>query len=53
MKTFERHPSILEIKELNSDFRFPSENVGLEDVKRLTRELDISKASRLLDIQLR
>ena len=50
MKNFEKHPSILKIKYLNSDCRFSFENVGLEDVKKVTRELDISKASRLLDI---
>ena len=50
IKTFEKHPSILKIKELSSACRFSFENVGLEDVKKVTRELDISKASQLLDI---
>ena len=50
IKTFEKHPSILKIKELNSGCRFSFENVSLEDVKKVTRELDISKASQLLNI---
>ena len=50
IKTFKKHPSILKIKELNSGCRFSFENVSLEDVKKVTRELDISKASQLLDI---
>ena len=50
IKTFEKHPSILKIKELNSGCRFSFENVSLEAVKKVTRELDISKASQLLDI---
>ena len=50
IKTFEKHPSILKIKELNSGCRFSFENVSLEDVKKVTRELDITKASQLLDI---
>ena len=33
IETFEKHPSILKIKELNSGWRFSSENVSLEDVK--------------------
>ena len=41
---------ILKLKELNSGCRFSFENVSLEDVKKLTRELDITKASQLLDI---
>ena len=44
IKTFEKHPSILKIKELNFACRFPFENVSLEDVKKVTRELDISKS---------
>ena len=50
IKTFEKHPSILKIQELSSSCRFSFENVSLEDVKKVTRELDISKASQLLDI---
>ena len=50
MITFEKHPSILKIKELCSGCRFSFENVSLEDVKNVTRELDISKASQLLVI---
>ena len=50
IKSFEKHPSILKIKELSSGCRFSFENVSLEDVKKVTRELDISKASQLLDI---
>ena len=50
IKTFEKHPSIRKIKELNSGCRFSFENVSLEDVKKVTRELDITKASQLLDI---
>ena len=50
IKTFEKHPSILKIKELNSGCRFSFENVSLEDVKKVTRELDITKAFQLLDI---
>ena len=49
-KSFKKHPSILKIKELNSGCRFSFENVSLEDVKKVTRELDITKASQLLDI---
>ena len=44
-KSFKKHPSILKIKELNSGCRFSFENVSLADVKKVTRELDISKAS--------
>ena len=33
IKTFEKHPSIRKIKELNSGCRFSFENVSLEDVK--------------------
>ena len=47
---FEKHPSILKIKELNSGCRFSFENVSLEDVKKVTLELDITKASQFLDI---
>ena len=50
IKTFGKHPSILKIKELSSGCRFSFENVRLEDVKKVTQELDISKASQLLDI---
>ena len=50
VKTFEKHPSILRIKELSSGSTFSFESVSLEDVKKVTRELDISKASQLLDI---
>ena len=50
IKTFDRHPSILKTKELNSGCRFCVENGSLEDVKKVTRELDITKASQLLDI---
>ena len=39
IKTFEKHPSILKIKKLNSGCRFSFENVSLEDVKKVTREL--------------
>ena len=46
IKTFEKRPSILKIKELSSGCRFFFENVSLEDVKKVTRELDISKASQ-------
>ena len=49
-QTFEKNPSILKIKELSSGCRFSFENFSLEDVKKVTRELDISKASQLLDI---
>ena len=38
------------MKELNSGCGFFLENVSLEDVKKVTRELDISKVSQLLDI---
>ena len=48
IKTFEKHPSILKIKEVNSDCIFSFENISLEDDK--TWELDISKASQVLDI---
>ena len=37
-------------KRLNSGGRFSFENVSLEDVKKVTRELDISKAMQPLDI---
>ena len=50
IETFEKHPSILKIKELNSGCRFSFENVSFEDVKKVTRELDITKASQILDI---
>ena len=50
IKMFEKHPSILKIKELNSGCRFSFENVSLEDVKKVTLELDITKASQFLDI---
>ena len=50
IKTFEKHPSILKIKEVSSGCRFFFENVSLEDVKKVTPELDISKDSQLLDI---
>ena len=50
IKTFEKHPSILKIKKLNSGCRFSFKNVSLEDVKKVTRGLDITKASQLLDI---
>ena len=45
-----KHPSILKIKELNSGCRFSFGNVSLEDFKKVTWELDIWKASQLLDI---
>ena len=48
IKTFEKHPSIH--SELSSGCRFSFENVSLEDVKKVTRELDISKAFQPLDI---
>ena len=38
------------MKELNSGCRFYFENVSFEDVKKVTRKLDISIASQLLDI---
>ena len=50
IKAFEKPPSILKIKQLNSGCRFSFENVSLEDIKKVTRELDISNASQLLDI---
>ena len=50
IKTFEKHRSILKMQELSSGCRFSFENVNLEDVKKVTRELDISKASQLLDV---
>ena len=50
IRIFEKHPSIFKLKELNSVCRFSFENLSLEDVKKVTRELDISKASQLLDI---
>ena len=50
IKTFEKHPSILKIKQLSSGCRFSFENVSLDDVKKVTRELDVSKASQPLDI---
>ena len=50
IKLFEKHPSITNMKELNSGCGFFLENVSLEDVKKVTRELDISKVSQLLDI---
>ena len=40
-------------KELNSGSRFSFENVSLEDVKKVTRELDITKTSQLLDIPIK
>ena len=49
IKTFEKHPSILKIKELNSVCRFSFGNVSLVGVT-VIRELDISKASQLLVI---
>ena len=36
IKTFEKHPSILKIKELNSSSRFSIENLSLEDVTKVT-----------------
>ena len=42
MKTFD--------EELISGCRFSFENVSIEDVKKVTRELDVTKASQLLDI---
>ena len=53
IKTFEKHPSILKIKELNSGCRFSFENASHEDAKNVTRELDISKASHFLDIPIK
>ena len=50
IKTFEKHPSILKIKELNSGCRFSFKNLSFEDAKKITRALDITKASQLLDI---
>ena len=50
IKTFEKYPSIPKIKELNSCCRFSFETVRLEDVKNVTRDLDITKASQLLDV---
>ena len=50
IKMFEKHPSILKMKELNSGCRFSFENVSLEDIKKVTRELHITEASLLLDI---
>ena len=50
IKAVEKHLSILKMKELNSGCRFSFGNVSLEDVKKVTRELDISKAYQLLDI---
>ena len=50
IKMIEKHPSILKIKELNSGCRFSFKNVSLEDVKKVTRKLDVTKASQLLDI---
>ena len=47
---FEKHPNILKIKEVNSGCRFSFENVSLEDIKKVTRELDIKNVSQLLDI---
>ena len=47
---FEKHPSILKMKELNSGCRFSFENVSLEDIKKVTRELHIKNVSQLLDI---
>ena len=49
IKTFEKHSSILKIKKLNSSSRFSIENLSLEDVTKVTRELNILKASKLLD----
>ena len=49
-QTFEKNPSILNMKELSSGCRFCIENFSLEDVKKVPRELDILKASQLLDI---
>ena len=43
-------PAFFKIKELNSGYGFSFENVSLEDAKKLTRELDITKASQLLDV---
>ena len=50
IRTSEKHPSILKIKELNSGCRFSFVKVSLEDVKKVPREVYISKASQLLDI---
>ena len=50
IKTFGKHPSILKIKERNSGCGFSFKNVSLRDVKEVTREIDASKASQLLDI---
>ena len=49
IKTFENHPSILKRKEVNSGCRFSFKNVSLEDVNIVTPELNITKASQLLD----
>ena len=53
VKTSENHPTILSLKELNSGCRFSFENVRLEDVKKVTQGLDISRASQLLDIPIK
>ena len=45
IKTFEKHPRISKIKELNFGCRFSFKNISLEDIKEITRELDILKAS--------
>ena len=50
IRTFEKHLSILNIKEPNSSCRFSFENVSVEDVKHVNQEVDIMKASQLLDI---
>ena len=50
IKAFEKHPNILKIKNINSGCRFFFKNVSLEDVKKVTRGLDTTKASQLLDI---
>ena len=52
-KTFEKHPSVLKIKELNSSCRFSFENVSPEDVKKVARELDISEISNTYIFQQR
>ena len=51
IKTFEKHRSILKIKKLISgSCRLSFENVSLEDIKKVTQEVDISRTSQFLDI---
>ena len=51
-QNFKNIPAFLK-KELNSDCRFSFKNVSLENVKKVTQKLDISKPSHLEDISIK